>query len=79
MALVERLERESAFARYERMLARDLLPRVAQALQEAESASLGAEMIDRLDMMLITLTEAAKENVCTNTKCPHYDKKCKMR
>jgi hypothetical protein len=39
----------------------------------------GAEIVDRLDMMLMTLTEAATENVCTNTKCPHYDKKCRMR
>ena len=46
---------------------------------ERESSSIGAEIIDRLDLMLMTLTEAAKENVCTNTKCPHYDKKCRMR
>ncbi len=60
------------------MRAMDLKQRVAQALQEVES-SIGAEIIDRLDMMLMTLTEAAKENVCTSTKCPHYNKKCRMR
>ncbi|MFZ3147485.1 MAG: hypothetical protein WA137_00430 [Methanothrix sp.] len=45
----------------------------------AEAASADASLIDRLDMMQIVLTQAAKENVCTNTKCPHYNKKCRMR
>lgn len=61
------------------MGAQDLKIRVAKALREAESASVGFEIIDRLEMMLMALTEAAKENVCTNTRCPHYNKKCKMR
>jgi hypothetical protein len=78
-SLLQELEDEAASHQGERMRAQVLLQRVAWALQEAESASLGAEIIDRLDMMLMTLTEAAKENVCTNTKCPHYNKKCKMR
>lgn len=73
------LEREAATFHGERMRAMDLKQRVAKALQEAESSSIGAEIIDRLDLMLMTLTEAAKENVCTNTKCPHYNKKCRMR
>ena len=77
--LVEQLEREASSLHGERMRAVDLKLRVAKALQEAESASTGAEIIDRLDLMLMTLTEAAKENICTNTKCPHYDKKCRMR
>ena len=44
----------------------------------AEAAGLGAELIDRLDILLLNLTEASRD-VCTNTRCPHYGKKCKMR
>ncbi len=74
-----KLEAEFALSRKEKMLAHNMLEKVALALSEAEAASADASLIDRLDMMQIVLTEAAKENVCTNTKCPHYNKKCKMR
>jgi hypothetical protein len=77
--LVSQLEREAASLHKERMRAEELRQRVSNALQQAESASAGSEIIDRLDMMQMTLTEAVKENVCTNTKCPHYNKKCRMR
>jgi len=63
----------------DRMRAQELKNRVEQALQHAESASADEEAVNRLDMMLMVLTEKAKENVCTNQKCPHYNKKCKMR
>jgi len=74
-----KLEAEYALSRKEKMLAHNMLEKVALALSEAEAASADASLIDRLDMMQMVLTEAAKENVCTNTKCPHYNKKCKMR
>lgn len=77
--LVMQLEQEAATLRGERMRIIDLKQRVVQALQEAESSSIDAEIIDHLDLMLMILTEAAKENVCTNTKCPHYSKKCRMK
>ena len=48
------------------------------ALSRAEAAGLGPELIDRLDILLLNLTEASRD-VCTNTRCPHYGKKCKMR
>ena len=56
------------------VLAHKMLEKVAKALSEAEAASVDASLIDRLDMMQMVLTEAAKENVCTNTKCQHYNK-----
>lgn len=75
-----KLEAEFAVSRKEKMLAHDMLQKVAKALSEAEAAaSADASLIDRLDMMQMVLTQAAKENVCTNEKCPHYNKKCKMR
>ena len=62
----------------EKMQAQNMLEKVAAALYLMEEASADIAMIDRLDMMQILLTEAVKDNVCTNTKCPHYSKKCKM-
>lgn len=52
---------------------------IEAALSKAEAAGADPAIIDRLDGMLISLTEASRENVCSNTKCPHYNKKCKMR
>jgi hypothetical protein len=56
--------------------ARELKREVEEALANAGDA--GPEIIDRLDMLLISLTEASRD-VCRNTKCPHYSKKCRMR
>lgn len=58
--------------------ARILKGAVESALAEAEAMSARPEIIDRLDDLLVALTEASRD-VCTNTKCPHYSKKCKMR
>jgi hypothetical protein len=74
-----KLEAEFAVSRKEKILAQKMLEKVTEALFEAEAASSDASLIDRLDMMQMVLTQAAKENVCTNAKCPHYNKKCKMR
>ncbi len=52
---------------------------VEEALHIAEAAGADPEIIDRLDGLIIILTEASRENVCTNTKCPHYNRKCRMR
>ncbi len=58
--------------------ARILKGAVERALAEAEATSARPEIIDRLDDLLVALTEASRD-VCTNTKCPYYSKKCKMR
>jgi len=58
--------------------ARRLREEAADALARAEAAHISSELIDRLDLLLLNLTEASRD-VCTNTKCPHYGKKCKMR
>ncbi len=58
--------------------ARVLKASVEKALAEAEAKSARPEIIARLDDLLVVLTEASRD-VCTNTKCPHYSKKCKMR
>jgi hypothetical protein len=58
--------------------ARVLKFRVEDVMSRAENDSASAEIVDRLDHLLIVLTEASRD-VCTNAKCPHYNKKCKMR
>ena len=58
--------------------ARVLKDEVEVAMARAGAAGLGSELIDRLDILLLNLTEASRD-VCTNTRCPHYGKKCKMR
>ncbi len=72
-------EKEFASARKEKMHAAKMLREVGLYLAQAERTDAGADVIDRLDLMNMALTQAAKENVCSNTKCPHYNKKCKMR
>jgi hypothetical protein len=59
--------------------ARMLKMRVENAISEAENDIAPPYIIDRLDQLLMILTEASRENVCANTKCPHYSTKCKMR
>ena len=77
--LLAELEIEYANSIKEKMRAQNLLKKVTQMLSTAELSLAEASVIDRLDMMQMELTEAAKENICRNTRCPHYSKKCKMR
>jgi hypothetical protein len=73
---VSELEDRAAYLRGEK--ARALEDEVAAALTRSEAAHVSAELIDRLDVLLLAVTEASRD-VCTNTRCPHYNKKCKMR
>ncbi len=59
--------------------AKMLKSKVHEAMTEAESNTAPCVIIDRLDLLMFALTESSRENVCTNTMCPHYDKKCRMR
>lgn len=75
-AMVRELEAQARSAKGEK--ARALKETVERALARAEAASASPELIDRLDGLLMILTEASRDG-CTNTKCPHYNKKCRMR
>ncbi len=78
-ALLERLEAEAASSREQRGRALNLKAEVERLLLMAESGAADSEIANRLDLLMMRLTEASKENICANTRCPHYDKKCKMR
>jgi hypothetical protein len=56
-----------------------LKEKVEHTLDWAEANSAPMDLLIRLDDLLLKLTEASRENVCTNTKCPFYNKKCRMR
>ena len=73
---VRELEDRAAYLKGEK--ARPLKEEVAKFLARAQAANVSAELIDRLDVLLLAVTEASRD-VCTNTRCPHYNKKCKMR
>ena len=51
---------------------------VASALARAEATHAKAELLDRLDILLLAVTEASRD-VSTNTKCSHCGNKCNMR
>ena len=74
--VVRELEAEAGSAKGEK--ARVLREKVERTLAEAESVSARTEIIDRLDSLLMAVTEASRD-VCTNDKCPYYNKKCRMR
>jgi hypothetical protein len=73
---VRELEDRAAYLKGEK--ARALKKEVEMNLAMAEAAGAGPELIDRLDVLLLSVTEASRD-VCTNTRCPHYNGKCKMR
>jgi hypothetical protein len=73
---VRDLEDRAAYLKGEK--ARILKEEVEMILAKADAIHADAELIDRLDILLLSVT-AASRDVCTNTKCPHYNTKCKMR
>jgi hypothetical protein len=76
--LVSELETQAPAVRTSES-AKILKSKVQEAITEAESNSAPTCVIDRLDLLMMVLTESSRENVCTNTRCPHYEKKCRMR
>lgn len=75
-ALVNELESKAASVQGKRMQTLELKKRVEIAM--SEKRALPPELLERLDTLLINLTYAARENVCTNARCPYY-RKCKMK
>jgi hypothetical protein len=71
---VRDLEDRAAYLKGEE--ARILKEEVEMILADATHAD--AQLIDRLDTLLLSVT-AASRDVCTNTRCSHYNTKCKMR
>jgi hypothetical protein len=79
LAIVKGLEEEMRSSKGSRIKAHNIKSRVGDALRTAEEGRADRDVVDRLDHLLILSTEAARADVCNNTKCPHYNKNCKMR
>lgn len=75
-ALVNELESKVASVQGRRMQTLELKKQVENAM--SEYGALPPDLLERLDTLLINLTAAARENVCTNARCPYY-RKCKMK
>jgi hypothetical protein len=46
--------------------ARTLKDKVEEAISTAENSSASPDIMDRLDLLLIHLTEKSRDNICTN-------------
>ncbi|HOT07756.1 MAG TPA: hypothetical protein PLI05_03055 [Methanotrichaceae archaeon] len=69
-------ELEACFSGIEtKSAARELQARVEEALRMDPPPAVAS----RLDLLLLDVVEKGRESSCTNTRCPHYGKKCKMR
>ena len=73
------LEREARELHGDWMQTVALRDRVKEIVTGTKFHDISPELQERLDSLLVELTAATRENVCTNTRCPHYHKKCKMR
>ncbi|MBN1323284.1 MAG: hypothetical protein JW986_04695 [Methanotrichaceae archaeon] len=73
------LEAEAEGLEGRRERAKALKARVELALSDANDGGCPTNIAERLDLLLMLLSELSRENVCTNTRCPHYYRRCKMR
>ena len=76
---VSDLELEAKSLHGDWMRAVELRKRVGEIVTGPEFRDLAPDLQERLDILLVELTAQTRENVCTNEKCPHYNKSCKMR
>jgi len=76
---VSDLEREAGSLHGDWMRTVALRDRVGEIVAGPEFRDLSPDLQERLDGLLVELTAQTRENVCTNEKCPHYNKSCKMR
>jgi len=56
-----------------------LRDRIGEIVAGPEFRDLAPDLQEKLDLLHVELTALTRENVCTNEKCPHYKKSCKMR
>ena len=56
--------------------AKTLKSKVQEAMTLAESNSAPPGIIDRMDLLMLVLTESSRENVCTNTNSDKRGQRC---
>ena len=57
----------------------ELRDRIGEIVTGPEFSDLAPDLQERLDLLHLELVALTRENVCTNERCPHYKKSCKMR
>lgn len=77
--IVSDFEREFGSLHGDWMRSVELRDRIGEIVSDAEFSDLAPDLQERLDLLHVELVALTRENVCTNERCPHYEKSCKMR
>jgi len=77
--IVSDLEREFSSLSGDWMRSVELRDRIGEIVTGPEFCDLAPDHQERLDLLHLELVALTRENVCTNERCPHYKKSCKMR
>lgn len=77
--IVSDFEREFSTLHGDWMQSVELRDRIGGIVAGPEFRTLAPDLQERLDLLHVELTALTRENVCTNERCPHYKKSCKMR
>jgi hypothetical protein len=77
--IVSDLEREFSSLQGDWMRSVELRDRIGEIVAGPDFAGLAPDLQGRLDLLHLELVALTRENVCTNERCPHYKKSCKMR
>jgi len=77
--IVSDLEREFSSLHGDWMRSVELRDRIGEIVAGPEFRDLAPDLQERLDLLHVELVALTRENVCTNERCPHYHRDCKMR
>ncbi|MDF0589778.1 hypothetical protein [Candidatus Methanocrinis natronophilus] len=79
--IVSDLEREFSSLHGDWMRSVELRDRIGEIVTgpDFSDLDLDPDLQGRLDLLHVELVALTRENVCTNERCPHYNKSCKMR
>jgi hypothetical protein len=77
--IVSDFEREFSSLHGDWMRSVELRDKIGEIVTGPEFRDLAPDLQERLDLLHVELVALTRENVCTNERCPHYKKSCKMR
>ncbi len=77
--IVSDLEQEFFSLHGDWMRSVELRDRIGEIVAGSGFRDLAPDLQERLDSLHVELVASTRENVCTNERCPHYHRDCKMR
>ena len=77
--IVSDFERETRSLHGDRTRSVELRDKIGEIVAGPEFPDLAPDLQGRLDLLHVELVASTRENVCTNERCPHYHRDCKMR